>query len=659
MAVARPWLDDGADIVDRLDVACRQAHADLVQYGIMMEQQGFGGMVAEAAGYRSRRSRKGAAASTRGSVLGGDHADAETRFDIDSPWLHGKDVEKLRAIREQLSSSTRITTEIKTSLAEFDHKLTGLEKLVKPVQDETRLLKNAHTNIQRSLSSMESIAAHFRTAADVSTTLRAQGLRGSSTQHSGTTYNKYLRDVDRVKASMDYFRGPAASFKSAPEAARELDALYSHAMEECLQEYTNILQGESSRPIDLREDTLTGDTSGLVVIRHDALVHLQALCPRLQSSGTVAHEQLYARVRGDWIVATLATSVEGMLGSAELLTRAAQRYHRGSHPMIGYTDSFLRLLQAEQAVVEALFGEASASERVFGKTCEPAMQQLAYRAKEMTELGSGDLAKDKPAAVADQLFVALDLFEHSSRQAADFEAVLRSCDRGSRDFCMGVVSRVKSGFHGSAEHSFRGFFALLQDQAAWDRSPAEAATVHELTTTTLSFARRLLGYTDILEGPDLSPLLLEVVGGDVRSASVPGAIRAALEIGAHHMLQHSTRGYKNGSGREELSGLFALNNIVYIARSVRAEPQLSRLVGEEFMLALKQNRRRLVKEFTNARWGNIAHILRGSEQSEAGAETLLGKNQAAMKKELKSRFKAINAMFTRGEYRVSGQPSAA
>ncbi len=610
--------------------------------------------MAEAAGYRSRRSRKnGGAASTRGSVLGGDHADAETRFDIDSPWLHGKDVEKLRAIREQLSSSTRITTEIKTSLAEFDHKLTGLEKLVKPVQDETRMLKNAHTNIQRSLSSMESVAAHFRTAADVSTTLRGQGLRGSSTQHSGATYNKYLRDVDRVKASMDYFRGSAASFKSAPEAARELDALYSHAMEECLQEYTNILQAESSRPTDLREDTLTGDTSGLVVIRHDALVHLQALCPRLQSSGTVEHEQLYARVRGDWIVATLATSVEGMIGSAELLTRAAQRYQRGSHPMIGYMDSCLRLLQAEQAVVEALFREASASERVFGKTCEPAMQQLAYQAREMIELGYGDSAKAKPAAVADQLFVALDLFEHSSRQAADFEAVLRSCDRGSRESCMSLVSKSKRGFHGSAEHSFRGFFALLQDQAAWDRSPAEGATVHELTTTTLSFARRLLGYTDILEGSDLSPLLLAVVGGDVRSASVPGALRSALQMGAHYMLQHSTRGYKSGGGREELSGLFALNNLVYIARSVRAEPQLGRLVGEEFMLALKQNRRRLVKEFTNARWGNIAEILRGSEQSEGGAEPLLGKNQAAMKKELKSRFKAINAMFTRGECQVS------
>ena len=609
-----------------------------------MEQTGFGGMVAEAAGYRSRR-RKGAA-STRGSVIGGDRADAETRFDIDSPWLHGKDVEKLRAIREQLASSTRITSEIKTSLADFDHKLTGLEKMVKPVQDETRLLKNAHTNIQRSLSSMESIAGHFRTAADVSTTLRSQGLRGSAT-------NKYLRDIDRVKASMDYFRGSAASFKSAPEAARELDALYSHAIEECLQEYTRILKAESSRPIDLREDTLTGDTSGLVVLRHDALVDLQALCPRLQASGSVAPEQLYARVRGDWIVVTLATSVEGMMGSADLLTRAAQRYQRGSHPMIGYMDSCLRLLQAELAVVEALFGESAAAERVFGKTCEPAMQQLAYQAREMIELTSGDPGKDRAGAVADQLFVALDLFERSSRQGADFEAALRSCDRGSRETCTGLVSKVKRGFHSCAERSFHSFFALLQDPAAWDRSPAEGATVHELTTTTLSFARRLLGYTDILEGPDLSPLLLAVVGGDVRSASVPGALRTALEISAHHMLQHATRGYKSGGGREELSGLFALNNLVYIARAVRVEPQLGRLVSEDFMLALKQNRRRLVKEFTNVRWGVITQVLRGGEQGEGGAEQLLGKNQAAMKKELKSRFKAVNGMFTRGEDKLS------
>ena len=241
--------------------------------------------------------------------------------------------------------SQRITTEIKTSLAEFDHKLTDLEKLVQPVQDETRLLKNAHTNIARSLSSMEGVVAHFRTAADVSTTLRGEGLHGSAAQHSGATYNRYLRDVDSVKGSLDYFRGPAASSKSAPEAARELEGLYAHAMQECQEEYTRILQTESARPLDLREDALTGDTSGLVVFRHDALVHMQALCPRLQSSGSAAPQQLYTRVRSGWIVSTLDQSVAGMMGNAQLLIKAAQRYQRGSHPMIGYTDSCLRLLQ--------------------------------------------------------------------------------------------------------------------------------------------------------------------------------------------------------------------------------------------------------------------------------------------------------------------------
>jgi hypothetical protein len=620
---------------------------------------GFGGMVAEATGYKSqhgRRGRKGASASTRGSVMGGGDrdGDAETRFDIDSPWLHGKDVEKLRAIREQLSSSTRITTEIKTSLAEFDHKLTDLEKLVKPVQDETRLLKNAHTNIQRSLSSMESVVAHFRTAADASTTLRGEGLHGSAAQRSGATYNKYLLDVDRVKASLDYFRGGAASFKSAPEAARELEGLYSHAMEECLQEYTRILQAESSRPIDLREDALTGDTSGLVVFRHDALVHLQALCPRLQVSGSGAPEQLYARVRGGWIATTLAASVAGLMGSAELLTKAAQRYQRGSHPMIGYTDSCLRMLQAEQAVVEVVFGEAAAAERVFGRTCEPPMRQLAERAQELVELRQGEPGKEKPAAVADQLFVALDLFEQYSRQRGSFEGVLRGCDRASCDTCVGLFSEVQRGFSGCAERAFHSFFALLQNQAAWDRSPAEGATVHELTTTTLSFARRLLGYTHVLEGPELSPLLLAAVGGDGSSASVPGVLRAALKTSAHHMLQHATRGYRSSGGggsggKEELSALFALNNLVYIARSLRAEPQLSRLVGEDFLSGLKQHRRGLVKEFTSARWGVVAQVLRGGERDDGGVEPLLGKNQAAMKKELKSRFKTINGLFTRGE----------
>lgn len=198
------------------------------------------------------------------------------------------------------------------------------------------------------------------------------------------------------------------------------------------------------------------------------------------------------------------------------------------------------------------------------------------------------------------------------------------------------------------ERSFQSFLGLLQDRGAWDRSKSESATVHELTTTTLSFARRLLGYTHVLEGPELSPLLLAAVGGDVRAGSVPGVLRVALELSVHHMLQHATRGYKTaggsaagGGGREELSALFALNNLVYVSRSLRSEPVLGRLVGAEYLLGLKQHRHRLVKEFTAARWGTVAASLRSAEQPGDA-------NQAAMKKELKSRFKTVNALFTRG-----------
>ena len=608
---------------------------------------GFGAVVREAT--TKPRRRKGAAASSRGSVMG-DAPDAEPRFDIDSPWLKGKDVEKLRAIREQLSQSTKTTTEIKTSLADFDHKLTDLEKLVQPIQDETRLLKNAHVNIKRSVASMESVLAHFRSAAEAAPTLRGEGLQQAE------SYNAYLQQVDRVKASLDYFRGPAASFKSAPEAVSELQGLYDHAMRECLEEFTRILRGESARPLDLSDEGELGPRTALEVWRHEALAHMRLLCPRLQANGGGQLQQMYAQVRGEWMVLTLESAVGEELHSAEQLTKAAQRYRRGSHPLLAYTDLCLRLLQAEQAVVEAMFGDAAVAEAVFGSTCAPPITQLVERARDVVELrqlaGGRGHAIEPPSAVADQMFVALDLYAHFERQGAAFEAALRGGERRVADHHIAQVGDAMEGFHAKARQCFGGFLRSLQDAGEWDQSKSENATVHEMTTTALSFARRLLGYTEVLEGEALRPLLLAAVDGDQAAASVPGVLRAAIDTAKEMMLAHASRCYDKvagppaAGGGVRLSALFSLNNLVYISRSVRDEPKLGRVLGEECIAELKQQRRKLVSQFTAARWEPVAQLLRSATEDEAAGKW--GQNPAGLKKELKACFKAVNAQFTRG-----------
>lgn len=79
------------------------------------------------------------------------------------------------------------------------------------------------------------------------------------------------------------------------------------------------------------------------------------------------------------------------------------------------------------------------------------MVKLAERARKVIGPRQEEAAgREKPAAVADRLFVALDLFEHYSRQRPQFEGALRGCDRGSYETCMGLVSEAQRGFCSSA-----------------------------------------------------------------------------------------------------------------------------------------------------------------------------------------------------------------
>ena len=85
--------------------------------------------------------------SAAGSVIGGGKDDEAFDAEKHAGDWQREDVEALRAVRKLNAEAAATTQQIVNSLDAFDHKLTDLEQLMKPIQDETVELKNAHTNI--------------------------------------------------------------------------------------------------------------------------------------------------------------------------------------------------------------------------------------------------------------------------------------------------------------------------------------------------------------------------------------------------------------------------------------------------------------------------------------------------------------------------------
>eukprot|EP01048_Picozoa_sp_COSAG05_P014878 COSAG05_NODE_1729_length_4192_cov_1.698510_3_plen_388_part_00 len=202
----------------------------------------------------------------------------------------------------------------------------------------------------------------------------------------------------------------------------------------------------------------------------------------------------------------------------------------------------IALIKAEQQLVERVFSgeEPRDSEGVLGSICRACVNALCSRASEICHHGgrfehphqqlqlgagaresdggggggSGSVSSVRPAMVADQLFVSLDLYETTQRQLPRFRSALHGCDRSSRETCEALLEATIGDFLARSTECLSVFTRQLREVQVWDRARAEGGIVHELTTTALSFVRRCTDYRATLTTePDLVECL-EAIAGD-------------------------------------------------------------------------------------------------------------------------------------------------
>lgn len=573
-------------------------------------------------------------------------------------WLQGTDVDQLRAINTQLQQCASTTKAMVSSLREFDEKLTDLESLVRPVQEQTLELKHAHTNISQTMDTMEKAFEHFRTATTAAPVLRGDGLQSNS-------YHDYLTEIDRVKASLEFFRQPVpSSFASAAEATLDLERLYVDATKACEVEYTRIVRQESEWAFDLSCDI--PDT--LTTFRHEAILSLQSLCPRLPRGDITAagYLETYVSVRSELILNSLKMSTAAELngdgpaaagtstwqhrnsssggvqsGPLPQLLVVERRYAQGSHPYIHMAVVAGKLFEAEHAAVDAIMGNLETNleaQSVLGQTVEPAVRWLCSTAKAVADFTHKvqDLS-----SLADHILVMLDLSEKiESVRWLGTGAHGTPSDPG--DLIASLRLRLDSidvDFQAAGRSCFKEFCRQLRSPAPWDRPPAVDGTVHQLSTTVVNFLRQATLYQISIES-ELLPLISSADDGTV---DVAAFYRTMVTILIDQLLRHSqsSAAYKAG----HLQTTFYLNNICFIYRAIRQDEwsEIEAKLGDSFMAKIRQKRKGLVAEYCQQAWAPvIAHL--------AVRETA-SKSKKALKKELKTRFNGFNSLFSRrGEF---------
>jgi hypothetical protein len=133
--------------------------------------------------------------------------------------------------------------------------------------------------------------------------------------------------------------------------------------------------------------------------------------------------------------------------------------------------------------------------------------------------GGGGAGAGGARVAADHLFVSLDLFESMLRQQIKFDAVLEHCEASTQQSCTALLDVAVSEFLNAGKRALRSFVAGICDGAGgWGRAATtQGAVVHELTTTTLSFARRCSDYGGSLESECADDLRAAVRGCQPRT----------------------------------------------------------------------------------------------------------------------------------------------
>ncbi|KAF9200335.1 exocyst complex component exo70 [Haplosporangium sp. Z 27] len=545
---------------------------------------------------------------------------------------------------EEVAELNGLTTNLdKTNtvdiLNSFDTRLASLEISVMPIHKSTQSLTRLAGNMNQTVSALEAILSYFDQAAQeeaiVSRPLSDQDLQS------------YIQSIGRIR---EYLRAMSSvKLKAGDRVVEQLKRSLNTAGGKLHDRFKQLLT-QNSLPLDLKIVTSSdrkdippfppGVVQTLIMIAKSlAEIEIDA---NAEKTGYLTS---YREIRANCMIKSLSPLYQSSMVELKGV------YEKGSTPFIPYTTSLLKLCRNEADLADTLL-DAKLLSLAFMGSIMPPIEQWVETGRVIT--------KRVRKTFASEVGILFDVIEALEGSMNTFESVFGLARRQKENDALELLKTFKA----TAMRTFIDFISDVRNQSntKYQAMPLDG-TVHQLTSDTLNYMKRLMSYQPIVES------ILNLIGDGNWNSPEAGASQnrrsqAAGKSGRSTALQHyfadvlealvqniesKSKFYKKG---QSLTQLFLLNNYFYISKSVRTTPGLLDIINGPdtagvpainltsaiYEKPLKQN----VDHYQDNWKTCVEHLMDVTYVQDGGVQQVLNSNQRQM---VKDKFKNFNHDF--------------
>ncbi|KAF9906285.1 exocyst complex component exo70 [Linnemannia zychae] len=565
-----------------------------------------------------------------------------------------EEVAELEGLETNLDKTNTVSTKMVTILNSFDTRLASLETSVLPIHKSTQSLTRLAGNMNQTVAALEAILSYFdlasREEAIVTRPLGDQDLQS------------YLQSIGRIRESLRAMS--SVNLKAGDRVVQQLKRSLKIAAGQ-LDDLFKKLLTQNSQPLDLKIVT-SSDRKDIPPFPPGAVQTLVTIAKSLAdidldpNATPTGYLKSYCEIRANCMIKSLTP-----LNQSSLVELRGV-YDKGSSPFIPYTSSLLKLCRNEADLADTLLDPKLLSLAFMGSIMPPIEQWV--------ETGR-TITRRVRKTYTSEVGILFDVIETLETSMSTFESVFGLARRQKENDAVELLKTFKA----AVMKTFIDFLGELRNHnnPKYQAMPLDG-TVHQLTSDTLNYMKRLMTYQPMVES-----ILSQMGDGNWNNpesgASQNRRSQAAGRSGRSAVLQHyfadvlealvqnidsKSKFYKKG---HSLTQLFLLNNYFYISKSVRTTPGLLEVVNGPdganappnslpsavYERPLKQN----VDLYQDNWKGCVEHLMDVTYVQDGGLQQVLNSSQRQM---VKDKFKNFNHDFdelwkTQKQYSIPDQ----
>ncbi|KAI8088102.1 Cullin repeat-like-containing domain protein [Gilbertella persicaria] len=470
-----------------------------------------------------------------------------------------EDAADLDALQKQLGRMNGLSDKLVNILDSFDGRLLKLEASILPIHKSTQNLTRLANNIDSTLKSTENIIDCL----NMPSKEEAFILKGPDENN----VLPYLKAMGRLRDGVDAIE--KSQLRSCEKTIYQIKQLLKAGMLHLETLFRKWLTAVSN-PVDLN----TMLNSNREMMTTASMRQLSQLSTYIASSEkeigySVDFTKPYIEIRSSFLQRSLHPLSQSVQTSEK---HQGSSYERGSSEFLKYTECFTKMLESEYKFAEQIMGNEQRRAAALKGSIIPATTEYIAAGKQLNAVA-------KRLNYTETAFV-FDIIEKFDRECAVY----------IEDVCRIVpLHDIQDMINAFKLTILRNFYEFMEDirgrkDANQPMNLSSDGTVHEMTSNTLNYFKRLYTWRDTVE-----PLLvligdggwntmpsLQIMADSGRVQQGESAVGAALLqkffVDALDQmtlaLQLKSRGYK----KPTLATLFLLNNYNHILRQIRSPP---------------------------------------------------------------------------------------